>query len=48
MQEPQVIKEWRERQAEVLRVKDEAEENARNSLKDQAAKVRLKNVTHAD
>ena len=39
MQEPEVIKEWRERQAEMLRLKDEAEENARNNLRDQAAKV---------
>merc|ERR1712025_610386 len=37
-EEPEVIKQWREEQAEMLRFKDEAEENARNSLKDQAAK----------
>jgi len=36
-EEPEVIKEWRERQTELLRLKDEAEENARNNLKDQAA-----------
>ena len=41
MQEPEVIKEWRERQTELLRLKDEAEENARNNLKDQAATVRF-------
>ena len=34
-EEPAVIKEWRQRQAERLRVKDEEEENARNTLKDQ-------------
>merc|ERR1711923_100610 len=37
-EEPAVIKEWREKQIEMLRIKDEEEENARNNLKDQAAK----------
>lgn len=36
-EEPEVIKQWRERQMEMLRKKDEEEENARNRLKDQAA-----------
>jgi len=35
--EPAVIKEWREKQMELLRKKDEEEENARNKLRDQAA-----------
>lgn len=39
IKEPAVIKEWRERQMEMLRKKDEEEENARNRLKDQAAQV---------
>ena len=34
-----MIKEWRERQMEMLRKKDEEEENARNRLRDQAAQV---------
>ena len=34
-----MIKQWRERQMEMLRKKDEEEENARNRLKDQAAQV---------
>ena len=37
LQEPAVIKEWREKQTELLRKKDEEEENARNRLRDQAA-----------
>ena len=36
-EEPAVIKEWREKQMELLRKKDEEEENARNRLRDQAA-----------
>ena len=32
-----MIKEWREKQVEMLRRKDEEEENARNRLRDQAA-----------
>ena len=39
IKEPEVIKQWRERQMEMLRKKDEEEENARNRLKDQAAQV---------
>ena len=39
-----MIKEWRERQMEVLRKKDEEEENARNRLRDQAAQVSLEMV----
>ena len=35
-----MIKEWREKQVERLRVKDEEEEAARANLKQQAAKVR--------
>ena len=34
-----VIKEWRERQVEILRVKDEEEDIAKNDLKIQASKV---------
>ena len=41
--EPQVIKEWREKQMEHLKVKDEEEEVAKNNLKAQAAKVNMKN-----
>ena len=37
-EEPAVIKEWREKQMELLRKKDEEEENARNRLRDEAAK----------
>ena len=39
LKEPQVIKEWREKQIEHLKVKDEEEEIAKNDLKAQAAKV---------
>ena len=37
-EEPAVIKEWREKQMELLRKKDEEEENARNRLRDEAAR----------
>ena len=40
LQEPAVIREWREKQVERLRLKDEEEEEARAQLKVQAAKVR--------
>ena len=36
-EEPAVIKEWREKQTELLRAKDEEEEKARSRLRDQAA-----------
>ena len=39
-----MIKEWREKQVEMLRRKDEEEENARNRLRDQAAQVSLETV----
>jgi len=37
-EEPAVIREWREKQVERLRIKDEEEEEARTQLKQQAAK----------
>ena len=40
LQEPAVIREWREKQVERLRLKDEEEEETRAQLKVQAAKVR--------
>ena len=39
-----MIKEWREKQVERLRVKDEEEEEARAKLKQQAAKVGILEV----
>ena len=39
-----MIKEWREKQVERLRVKDEEEEEARAKLKQQAAKVRYLDI----
>merc|ERR1719445_403391 len=36
-EEPAVIREWREKQMEMLRKKDEEEENSRNRMRDQAA-----------
>ena len=43
-----MIKEWREKQMETLRKKDEEEENARNRLRDQAAQVSLEMVNILD
>ena len=40
-----MIREWREKQMEMLRKKDEEEENSRNRMRDQAAQVTI-NVTH--
>ena len=36
-EEPAIIREWREKQTELLRAKDEEEEKARIRLRDQAA-----------
>ena len=40
-----MIREWREKQMEMLRKKDEEEENSRNRMRDQAAQVTI-NVTY--